>query len=369
MATDAKNETTEENKASEVSSETTEATESESTATEDASATAASTTTSSTTTTKKKKSGPSTKSTHPKTKVKKSERYAYMKPEPEPEPAAKSKNLPIWAWVLICCAALVVGLLVGVYAIPTQTGIISLSGRTTITEAELDSTIATYTYDGETYSITAREVIEQNESIDDAVNDDGTYDLPNTEDVLSYAQNAIVLAVADEEGIEVTDDDISELANTTFGTDDIETIAYYYGIDEDVAEEVLTNSVKMSKLRDSVVTTELPDLPDEPTEPEDDEDEDEATEEYATYIIEIIGDEWDAENDTWASEDGDYYATLSGYEISNDSATYAAAYACYEVACTLYVEAYNEQYTEWNTYVNSLLSEATITIGTLVVIS
>lgn len=318
----------------------------------------------------KKKKGPSTKS-KPKTKKKSSGAY-YTKPKEEPAPApAPKKGLGTGAWVGICAVALVLGLVIG-YLIPSGSSssdseIIDLAGRTTIEESELDSAIATYEYNGTTYTITAREVLEQSAAIDDLVNDDGTYTLPNTEDILSYAQNHIVLLAADEAGIEVTDDDISELAEDTFGTDDIATIAEYYGIDEDVCEETLTNSAKMSLLRDSVCTVTLPDYPSAPDEADD---EDELTVEYAEYIIALVGDEWDSDADTWASTDGDYYSVLSSYEISlAEGASYTAAYQAYYEAYILYYTAYTELYTEWNTYINSLLSEATITIGTLVVIS
>ncbi len=272
-------------------------------------------------------------------------------------------SLPTAAWVVISVAALVVGVLCGHFLID-DSRTISLSGRTTLEATELDSIVATYTYDGVTYEVTAREVLEDTNGVDSALNDDGTYTVPLAADILSYAQNEILVADAESQGITVSDEEVEEFTYEMFGTSDYETIASYYGLTEDEALAALTDSALMSKLRDSVVTTEEMELPTAPTEP-DDGDEDTATEEYASYIIALLGDEWDAENDTWATTDGDYYDTLSGYEISNESATYAAAAAAYSVAYSLYSEAESARLLEWYAYANSLLSNATIQIGTL----
>ena len=93
--------------------------------------------------------------------------------------------------------------------------------------------------------------------------------------------------------------------------------------------------------------------------------EDEPTAEYAQYVIGLLGDEWDADANDWARTDGTYYATLSGYEISNDAATYAAASAAYSVASSVYEEAYNQVSEELFAYTDALLSKATIQIGSL----
>ena len=239
-------------------------------------------------------------------------------------------------------------------------------GKTTLAGDQLDSTIATYTYNGKTVDVTARQVISQSKSVDSAANSDGTYDVPVADDVVSYARNAIVLQAAKDQGISVTDDDLSAYANQMFQTDDYATIASKYGIDEDTAKQTISDSCMMSKLRDSVVTATLPEQPTKPTEPAEGQ-EDTPTADYASYIIGLVGDEWDSANNTWASTDGDYYNALSSYEISNDSATYAAAQAAYYVAYSNYSTAYSDYSSQWTTYVNSLLSNASIQLGSLAV--
>lgn len=220
-------------------------------------------------------------------------------------PKAAGAALPTPAWVAIAVAALVVGVLCGHFLLGGGSSI-SLSGKTTLTGDQLDSTIATYTYNGKTVDVTARQVISQSKSVDSAANSDGTYDVPVADDVVSYARNAIVLQAAKDQGISVTDDDLSAYANQMFQTDDYATIASKYGIDEDTAKQTISDSCMMSKLRDSVVTATLPEQPTKPTEPAEGQ-EDTPTADYASYIIGLAGDEWDSANNTWASTDGDYY--------------------------------------------------------------
>lgn len=273
------------------------------------------------------------------------------------------RELPTAAWVVIAVLALAIGVAAGHFLLGGA-GTISLNGRTTLSAGELDSTVATYTVDGRTVSVTAREVLE--ESSGDAeltANEDGTYDVPSASDVLTYAQNQIILADADARGLTATDDEVDEFVSTNLGTD-LATLATSWGIDEDAARSVVADAVTMRKLQDEVATTELPEQPTAPSEPAEGA-EDEPTAEYAQYVIGLLGDEWDADANDWARTDGTYYATLSGYEISNDAATYAAASAAYSVASSVYEEAYNQVSEELFAYTDALLSKATIQIGSL----
>lgn len=281
----------------------------------------------------------------------------------EKEASSEGRALPTRVWVVIAVVALALGVAAGHFLLGGA-GTISLNGRTTLSAGELDSTVATYTIDGRTARVTAREVLE--ESSGDAeltANEDGTYDVPSASDVLTYAQNQIILADADARGLTATDDEVDEFVSTNLGTD-LATLATSWGIDEDAARSVVADAVTMRKLQDEVATTELPEQPTAPSEPAEGA-EDEPTAEYAQYVIGLLGDEWDADANDWARTDGTYYATLSGYEISNDAATYAAASAAYSVASSVYEEAYNQVSEELSAYTDALLSKATIQIGSL----
>ena len=124
-------------------------------------------------------------------------------------PKAAGAALPTPAWVAIAVAAMVVGVLCGHFLLGGGSSI-SLSGKTTLTGDQLDSTIATYTYNGKTVDVTARQVISQSKSVDSAANSDGTYDVPVADDVVSYARNAIVLQAVKDYRLH---DDEKELAS------------------------------------------------------------------------------------------------------------------------------------------------------------
>lgn len=277
--------------------------------------------------------------------------------------AGTRRELPTAAWVVIAVVALAVGVAAG-YFLLGGAGTISLNGRTTLSTGELDSAVATYTVDGRTVRVTAREVLEESSGgAELTTNEDGTYDVPSASDVLTYAQNQIILADADARGLTATDDEVDEFVSANLGTD-LATLATSWGIDEDAARSVVADAVTMRKLQDEVATTELPEQPTAPSEPAEGAEE-EPTAEYAQYVIGLLGDEWDADANDWARTDGTYYATLSGYEISNDAATYAAASAAYSVASSVYEEAYNQVSEELSAYTDALLSKATIQIGSL----
>ena len=272
--------------------------------------------------------------------------------------------LPVAGWVVICVALLIVGVLAGHFLLGGASGV-SLNGRTALSAGELDSTIATYTFDGKTTNVTAREVLEEVQgSTTIPANEDGTYNVPSASDVLSYVQNEILLADAEARGLSVSDEEISEYASSSLGTDDLASIAEQAGMDEQAVKDVLRENLLASKLQQAVTTVTLPEQPTAPEEPADGE-EDKATEEYASYVIALLGDEWDSEANDWARTDGTYYATLSGYEISNDAATYAAASAAYSVASSAYQDATTQVKEEWSAYTDSLLSRATVQLGSL----
>ena len=274
------------------------------------------------------------------------------------------RALPTAAWVAIAAAALVVGVLAGHFLLGGA-GSVSLGGRTTLSAGELDSTIATYTLDGRTVGVTAREVlVEASGSSEISANEDGTYDVPSASTVLTYVQNQLILADAEARGLTATDEQIDEFVTGSMGSD-LATLAQSWGISEDEARAVVSDAVTMRNLQDEVSTVELPEQPVAPAEP-DEGAEDTPTAEYAQYVIGLLGDEWDSDANTWARTDGTYYATLSGYDISNDAATYAAASAAYSVATSVYQEAYATVSEELGAYTDSLLSRASIQIGSLV---
>ena len=240
----------------------------------------------------------------------------------------------------------------------------SLNGRTTLSEGELNTPVASYTYNGQTKEVTAREIIEKTSGLDAVKQSDGTYAVPPADKIIGYVRNALVVAEAQSKGITVTDDEVNNYMQTNFKTTDVSQIASKFNISEDAAKKQINDAVIMKKYRDSVLTTALPDAPQQPTPPEDGNSET-TSQEYAQYIIGLAGDEWDAKNNTWASQDGDYYKQLSAYSISNDSASYAAAQTAYQVAMSKYPAVASKASQEWSQKINEILGKASIAVYSL----
>lgn len=246
-------------------------------------------------------------------------------------------------------------------------GSLSAAGSTTITEDQLGNTVGVVNYNGQRINITAKEAIEATAQLDSAKNDDGTYNAPTADAILSAARNDILKEATEAEGITVSDDDVKTYAESTLGSSDYATIASQYGLSEDATKELLKQSAAVSKLRDKIVGNAQSGMtaPTAPTQPAEGA-EDTPTAEYGQYIVNLLGDEWDSSKNTWAKTDGDYYAAMGSETFSADSATYAQAEEAYNVAYQKYTEEYSKVASKWTDYVNGLLCNADISINSLV---
>lgn len=225
-------------------------------------------------------------------------------------------------------------------------------------ESELDATVATWKFKGASHKISAREAIESQYSLDSVKDEDGNYPAPSADAVLSYVRNRILLEEASKQGIELSDEDLSSSAEVSLGTSDFSAIADQYGVSEDQAKQIVREQGTIQKLYQSVMD-DAPAMPKAPVEPESG-DENEAKAEYAAYIIDLAGKEWDAEAGTWAKLDGAYATALAGEEITPESATYAQAQKAYAVAYQQYMLESQGANAKWTSYVNELFGEADI---------
>lgn len=278
----------------------------------------------------------------------------------EKKPSKPARTVPLVATIVAAVVCLVLGGVVGHFCF---NGTSSL-GSQTLQEADLDTVVARYTYNGQTYEITAKDVITQSSSLDSAANDDGSYTVPAADNIIDLARNQIMQKVVDAQGITVSDDDMDAYAQQYLGSTDYATIASNYKMDEDSVKNLVRQSCALFKLRSQVVTAEIPSQPAAPSKPADGA-EDTPTADYATYIINLAGDEWDSETGTWKDSSSTYASALADYQITNDSATYAAAQAAYYVAYQQYSTASQTASQQWTNYVNDQLSKASIEICTM----
>lgn len=279
-----------------------------------------------------------------------------------PSASPKQLGMPVVAAAVVI--ALIVGVLLGHFVLGGSGLSASFSGKTSVAEGDLDQVIATYTYKGKTESVTVRDAIESQSSLDAVKDADGNYTLPNADSALAVARNKILAQVAADEGITVSDDELGSYAEQILGSSDISSIASQYGLTEDQAKETIRQSASMYKLKQQVCSTDAGTMPDAPAAPADD-NQDAATADYGAYIVGLLGDEWDSTNNTWARTDGPYYDALKDETWTPDSATYAQAQIAYSVAYQQYAQSASASSTEWTNYVNGILSSASIQIATL----
>lgn len=269
------------------------------------------------------------------------------KPDEGPRRPRRAALLVAVAVIAVVVAA-VLGYFVGSGGFAPQT---VSSG--TVTEDELDLPLASYTYNGVEHTISAREAIEGQYSLDAAQNDDGTYTVPSAEIILTDVRNKILVADAEARGIEVSDDDMASYAEETLGISDFGELADQYQISEDQAREIVYQNAVISKLYEQIVPESTVEMPEQPTAPADG-DENASSADYATYIIGLLGDEWDSASGTWARTDGDMYAAIGGENFDGQTATYAQATAAFYVAYQDYYEAANSGQQAWTSYANGL---------------
>ncbi len=300
------------------------------------------------------------------------------------EGAKKSgiQSLGVGAWIGIAVAACVIGVLIGKFMLG---GSSSALNKTSLTEGELDTVVGTYTQGGSSKSVTARQVIEMTSSLESAKSDDGNYKVPSADNILYAVRNSIAISEAESRGISPSDEDLLNYAEKTLGqTPDFESIATSNNLDVETVKNLLRDSYRIHELQNQIGGEMSATEPEYPTEPEyatkneagenlpDDqiqknreEAHQKATPEYAAYIIKLAGDEWDAANNKWKSEDGDYAKALSSYQITSDSANYEAAYAAYQVAYSKYSEEQSKHYETVTNYLSDLYAKSSINILTL----
>ena len=274
----------------------------------------------------------------------------------EDDHASKHKKTMIAAFVVAVVIAAVVGFFIGNGGFGVK-GI----GSSTLTEDQLDSTVASYSYNGKKSDITAREAIESQYSLDTVKDSDGNYTAPSADVILSYVRNKILLDAAEDEGITVSSKEMKKYAEDSIGTSDYDTMATQYGVSKDQAKQIVRQSATLQKLYKKKVGDSSASMPTAPTEPSDG-NEDTASKDYADYIINLAGDEWDSSKGTWKDEDSIYAKAFADDAFTADSATYEQAMTAYYTAYQQYSSQASSASSKWTEYANSLYAKANINI-------
>lgn len=268
--------------------------------------------------------------------------------------------------VLMTIVGLLIGLIVGALAMFFISR--ALSGAPTpvagtLQESQLDTVVGTYRYQDDTYKITARDAILGTKSLESARNADGSYQTPSSDMIISFARNDILARLVRDNGIEVSSEEVAAYARDLVGTDDMNAVASYFSMDVDQAQRIVSEAAAVRKLREQVVGSSATALQ-PPAYPADGATE-VGTADYATYIIGLLGSNWDSASGTWANTSNPYYDVLKDKVFAPGSASYDAAQAAYAVALEQTGATDGAARSAWTSWLNQYLDEGSIAVATL----
>lgn len=256
-------------------------------------------------------------------------------------------------------AGLVLGLLIGKFALGANLGNVTATNSVDVSPQQSGEIIANYTYDGQTKTVTLEDMFTYNDSASSA-NEDGSYPMPTAEQIISYVRTQIIQDAARKADITVSDEDRSEYLTKQFGTDNVDDVALSLGRTAEQVDTLMTEAITQTKLYEKVAG-EVPDLPDYPEYPADG-DEEAKGETYATYITQVAGDEF--KDGKWVDAEGEFAGAIADFD--GQEASYKDATLAYQVLYNRASERMNELSAKWRDYENEILKDCAITMGTLI---
>ena len=288
-----------------------------------------------------------------------------VKNNDEKKPAGKktawSKEIHASLGKLVVGGVIVAVAASGITAIAVRGGNVSgkAVGKYVLSDADLSTVVARYSYDGKMHDVTANEVLAANGGA--VANTDGTYSLPSAEEIVAYIRQEILSSELDKQGISVSDDEANAYAEEAFGSSDYASLASGYNVSEDFIRNYIKAQARTQKAYQQITGGSDQTAPDMPTM-QDGDDDSTVRPEYAAYIIALAGDEWDSAAGTWKNPDGAYASALASYDVTADGASYAAAKAAYDVAYQDYVNAVSSGQAKWTEFTGSIYSNTSFSV-------
>lgn len=281
--------------------------------------------------------------------------------KPAGKKAAWSKEIHASLGKLIVGGVIVAVAASGITAIAARGGSVSgkAVGKYVLSDADLSTVVARYSYDGKTHDVTANEVLVANGGA--VANTDGTYSLPSAEEIVAYIRQEILSSELDKQGISVSDDEADAYAEEAFGSSDYASLASSYNVSEDFIRSYIKTQARTQKAYQQISGESDQTAPDMPTM-QDGDDDSTVRPEYAAYIIALAGDEWDSAAGTWKDSDGAYASALASYDVTADGASYAAAKAAYDVAYQDYVNAVSSGQAKWTEFTGNIYSNTSFSV-------
>lgn len=271
--------------------------------------------------------------------------------------------------VSIARGAIVAGLVVAVavgggvtYGVSHAMGPKALD-RTTMSANDAQGVVlASYSYKGQRHDVTAKDVLDWSGYSN---GDDQSYDVPPASSVLSYVQTEVLSKAAEDEGLSVSDDDIQNYLNESYGGTSLSDAAKGANLTEDQMRSYLSNYIIQQKLYDKVVGDDAKNLKSEPAGPSTpgDGNYDNKTKDYADYVVNLAKSmgEWDDSKGTFSdgSKIGD---SLKDTDFSTDGASYNEAAAAYYAAYQEYQPQAQAVAGKWKDYQNNVFKDVVLTM-------
>ncbi|WP_140396527.1 hypothetical protein [Gordonibacter sp. An230] len=226
--------------------------------------------------------------------------------------------------------------------------------------------VASFSYDGIKEDVLLDDVVSSRYGTYLTQGDDGEQEMPTMGVLSSYVTDLVLVHEAKAEGVqEPTDEQLNAFCQTAYGTADWDRIAQSYAGADASAEDVrqwAVDSYMIKELRKKVTGKEgYPSSVSAPIPPAEGVSAMDAVDEsYSSYVIALMGDEWDAASNTWARQDGEFFQALGGESFDPNNVSYGQALTAYNLAVQkLDSNAAGDDGT-WSAYVKDLQSRINI---------
>lgn len=262
--------------------------------------------------------------------------------------ASRPKTGPL-AFVLVGLVCVVAGCLLGS---------VLFGEKATASAPRSEGAVASYSHGGETSEVTQKDV--KKLDIGHSLQEGESYDYA---DILYAVRMEVLSQEARNQGLSVTDEDVSSYAKSQYRTDDYGALGAGV-LDGETVREALEQKLLVDRLRGERVSNGSIQQPPVAPAPLSGGPEAESvpSAEYGAYLVGLFGEAYDAQTDAWAQLDSPFYEAFKDESFSASEATFEQAMKAYQVAYSLYDTAVSSSEDSWAGYVNEVMSDVEVVL-------
>lgn len=237
-------------------------------------------------------------------------------------------------------------------------GLVIFGGSATAFMPRSGETLASFSYRGETHEIARQDV--RKLGIGRSMQEGENFDYA---DVLYAVRMEVLSQEARDQGISVTEEDVSSYATSQFRTDDYEALGEGV-LDGATVRDALEQKLLVDRLRGERVSEGSMQQP--PVNPAPlaggPEAESFPSAEYGAYLVGLFGEAYDAQTGSWVQFDSPFYEAFKDESFSAGGATFEQAMKAYQVAYSLYDTAISGSEDSWTSYVSGVMSDVEVVL-------